>query len=256
MELIHVAPGGDYARYEELTLKKDQYEKEADQIHIAYLREFGELMTLSFQLKVDCIALKKEIALYVKAANTGTAITPEEVEAHLKVQMAGYYEELQRMIDEWQEGKRSKSISFYEAEQIKKIYRRLAKQLHPDISPLTAEYPALGELFNRVLIAYRCNDLKELQKLEVLVNKELEDNGVEGFNMVIPDICERIEELERDIEAIVTSAPYSYKTLLRDPDAVAEKKAELHKEIDEYAAYKQELTVKRDEMKGRAKADG
>lgn len=256
MEIIHIAPGGEYDRYEALTLKKDQYEKEADLFHLAYIREFGDLMTEGFRLRVECIALKKEIALYIKAQNLGETISPEEVEAQLKIQMSGYYYELQQMIEQKNASKKGKTISSYEAEQVKKTYRRLAKLLHPDISPLTGKHPQLGDLFNRIILAYKANDLKELQKLEVMVNKELEDNGVDGFDMVIPDISERIEELERDITAIIGSVPYIYKNLLEDADAVARKKEELNAEIAEYTAYKQELTEKLSEIKGSEENDG
>ena len=250
MDIVHFVPDGEYERYEELTLLKDQYEKEADLYHKAYIREFGDLMTESFQLKIECIALKKEIALYIKAKNAGSTITGGEVKRLLEVQMSGYYEELDSMIKQRNASKQGRPISNYEAEQIKKLYRKLAKLLHPDISPLTADHPALADYFNRIILAYKRNDLKELRKLEVLVNKELEANGIEGFNAVIPDAAERIEELERDIDMIISSEPYTYKYLLEDDDAVDEKKRELEKEIEDYSAYKAELTARLEEIKG------
>lgn len=249
MDIVRFAPGGDYERYEELTLKKDHYEKEAEHYRLAYVREFGDLIAESFGLKVECIALKKEIALYIKARNAGRTITPEEVKAYLEARMSVYEHELQQMIEENEASKNIRPISFSEVEQIKKIYRRLAKLLHPDISPLTVKYPALGDLFRKIIVAYKSNDLKELRKLEVLVNKELEDNGVEGFDMVIPDIAERIDELERDVDAIISSAPYTYRELLRDEEAVNGKKAELRAEIEEYTGYKKELSEKLREIK-------
>ena len=250
MEIVHICPTGNYARYEELTLKKDQYEKEADLYQLLYVKEFGDLITESFQLKVACIALKKEIALYVKAKNAGETITEEEVKAYLDKQMSGYYEELTAKIKERDASKKTNVISAYEAEQIKKIYRRLAKLLHPDISPLTVEYPQLYDLFQEVIIAYKCNNLQELRKLEVIINKELEDNGVDGFEVLVDNIDERIEELEREIDEILRSVPFTYKHLLDDSDAVNEKKAELKKEIADYQEYKEELTEKLNAIKG------
>ena len=250
MEIVHVVPGGEYERYEELTLIKDQYEKEAELYHRAYIREFGELITESFQLKIACIALKKEIALCIKARNAGGSIADEEVKNILAQQMSGYYHELEAMIREKNANKAGRLLSNYETEQIKKLYRKLAKLLHPDISPLTADYPALGEYFLRILSAYKRNDLKELRKLEVLVNKELEANGVTGFEAVIPDVEERIEELERDIGLILHSEPYTYKQLLEDEAAAAAKKEALRTEIADYRAYRTELTKKRDEITG------
>jgi len=148
------------------------------------------------------------------------------------------------MLNENEEANNARIISRYTASQVKELYRRLAKMLHPDISPLCRQYQMLNELFNRVIVAYKCNDLKELQKLEVLVNKELEKNGVDNFSMVIPDIDERISELEQDIDKIVTSEPYIYKKLLNDVDAVEKKKDAINKEINEYTSYKCELNEK------------
>jgi len=249
MEMVHVAPNGDYERYESLTLQKEQLEKDADQYYISYVKEFGELTTTAFEVKIECIALKKEIALYVAAKNNGRKITQEEIDIYLREHMTAYREELNRMLKEKEAAKHTTPASSYTVAQVKTIYRRLAKMLHPDISPLTEKYPNLSELFNRVIIAYKYNDLKELQKLEVLINKELEENGIDNFSMVIPDISERIEELEKDIDAIVSSEPYTYKNLLEDEDAVADKKKQLQEEIDSYNQYKAELTEKLKEIK-------
>jgi hypothetical protein len=218
MDIVHFVPDGEYERYEELTLMKDRYEKDAGLYQRAYIREFGELITESFKLKIDCIALKKEIAIYVKAKNTGETVTAEDVKKILEQQMSGYYNELDIMIKDNNESKAGRPVSNYEAEQIKKLYRKLAKLLHPDISPLTLDYPVLADYFT-------------------------------GFEAVIPDAAERIEELERDIDLIIHSEPYTYRLLLEDEAAVAAKKEELTAEIKEYEAYKKELTAKLDEIR-------
>ena len=155
MDIVHIVPDGEYERYEELTLMKDRYEKDADLYQQAYIREFGELITESFQLKVECIALKKEIALYVKAKNAGEKVNVEDVRKFLETRMAGYYNELKSMIEAKDAAKKSRPISNYEAQQIKKLYRKLARLLHPDISPLTRDDPVLADYFNRIIRAYK-----------------------------------------------------------------------------------------------------
>lgn len=255
MEIVHIDTTGDYTRYEELTLQKEELEKEAEQYQIAYIKEFGELITKAFESKVDCIALKKEIAFYIAAKNSGKTVTAEQVSEYLKKHMTAYKQELARILEAKEQAKKATPISSFAEAQIKTIYRRLAKMLHPDISPLTGNDPLLGELFQRVIIAYKCNDLKELQKLEVLIKKQLDDNGIGNFNVVIPDIAERIDELEKEIDAIVNSEPYTYKKLLRDADAVEKKKHELTAEIKEYTDYKTELSAKLKEIKEESKND-
>ncbi|MBP5622343.1 MAG: hypothetical protein J6X44_10040, partial [Thermoguttaceae bacterium] len=48
-------------------------------------------------------------------------------------------------------------------------------------------------------------------------------------------------ELEREINTIISTDPYRYKDLLEDDALIAEKKDELQKEIEESAAYEEEL---------------
>lgn len=52
MELVRVT-GGDYSRYEELLLKRDEVEKQADHMFIEYTRIFGDITTEIFKLKVE-----------------------------------------------------------------------------------------------------------------------------------------------------------------------------------------------------------
>lgn len=243
-QIIHIAPGGDYDRYEELTLQKDQLQKEAEEYRLQYLYLFGERMTAAFSMQIECIALKKEITLYVQARNSGNPITQAEVEAYLKIHMAAYREQLRQMIDEQRSIQPVGTLSPSEEQEIKQIYRRLAKLLHPDISPLTQEFPELEELFRRVIVAYRCDDLKELRKLEVLVRRAMESHGGEPFHIVIPDMAERILELEKEIHDILTHEPYTYKALLQDRDAIRRRQQELEEEIDHYTRYKAQLDRK------------
>ena len=240
MEIICVA-NGDYSRYEELLLQRDQLEKEAYQFQQAYTREFGGMTIEAFQLKIDCISLKKSIAFCIAAKNRGEVPDAAELARFLSVQMAAYYESLETMAEEHRAAQSTGFLSPHEVSEVKKIYRRLAKLLHPDISSLTEEYPELGELFQRVLVAYQCNGLRELRDLEALINKILEDRGIETVGVAIPNVEERITELENEIARILSTEPYLYKELLADALRIQAKKDELKKEIEEYQTYKDQL---------------
>ena len=58
--------------------------------------------------------------------------------------------------------------------EIKNIYYKIAKLIHPDTNPSLAKDENIKSLWNRTIIAYNCNDLKEIEELEVLVNQYLE----------------------------------------------------------------------------------
>ena len=110
-----------------------------------------------------------------------------------------------------------------------------------DINPMVNQSEELIDLWNRVVIAYQCNELKEIQELEVLVHKALEQLGIDELEIDIPDINTKIDDLLKEIHDIETSNPYMYKFLLEDKEAIQEKKDSLKQELEEYQDYSKEL---------------
>ena len=243
MQLIRIT-GGDYSQYEELLLRRDELEKEAEHILMEYTRIFGDITTEIFKLKIDCIALKKSISYCIMLKNRGKSIDPEKLKEFFAEKMAAYQSELEEMVRQNELSKKGEKISAFQVKEIKRIYRKIAKVLHPDISNVTEKYPQLADLFQRVLIAYHCNDYKEIKELEVLVNRSLEEIGEEKFEVVIPDIESKIEELEEEIRSITTTEPYTYREILNDTERIQKKMREFEEERNSYTNYKTELESK------------
>ena len=228
-------------RYENLILRRDRLEKEAEQYRMEYFRVFGELITDAFQARIDCIALKKSIAFCQAKRNAGEEIDPISMQEFINASMLAYNAQMEELLSLTEAGKSLVPISVLEAEEIKKIYRRIAKRLHPDICPMTAEEPDLMELFQKALSAYRRNDLKTLRETETLINRFLKEHGEEPEAAEIEDLPEKIADLEAEIAQIIGTEPYTYKTLLQDPDAAERKRGELEAGKEEYLNYKKEL---------------
>ena len=227
--------------YEELLLKREQLYKEAKSFKIRYVQEFGELTVMVFQAKLDCIRLKKTIAYCQKAINNGEKIDIDAMQGKVDEEMTLYKVELEEMLVENEHAKEAKTSDTYSVEMTKRLYRKLAKLLHPDINAKTEQYYVLQSLWNQILEAYASNDFEKLEELEVLVNKAMKELGDEGFELKIEDIEKKLERVRKQIEEIITTKPYTYHTLLGDPKAVEEKKEELNKELEEYKEYKAEL---------------
>ena len=243
MQLIRIA-GSSYSQYEELLLQRDELEKKAEHILLKYTRIFGDISAEIFKLKIDCIALKKSISYCIMVKNRGETVSPEKLREYIAGKMAAYQAELEEMVRQNELSKKGEKISVFQAKEIKRIYREIAKILHPDISNITEKHPPLADLFQRVLIAYHCNDYKEIKELEVLVNRALEKIGEEKFELVIGDIDAKIAELEEEIQSITTTEPYIFQALLCD-DALAQQKMNaFEEERDSYAGYKTELEAK------------
>lgn len=240
MDLIKIALG-DYPRYEELLLRKDKFEKEAVQWYNAYIKVFGKYLIDLFRIKVECIRLKKLISYAQAEINKGFTPKLDEISAVVDEQMKSYYEELDVMIKDHNASMKSKSVPAHVTLKIKKIYREIAKILHPDINPETSKDPDLLDLWNRVSVAYKCNNLEEIEELQVLVNKALGEKGIDVSKIVVPDIEEKIKKLEEKINEIITTDPYNYKFILEDKEETEQMIQDFENEKKEYDNYRQEL---------------
>ena len=234
--------------YEELLVKRDQLFKEAGSILTAYTKEFGELITANFELKVDCIKKKKTIAYCQKMINRGASIDADAMHEEIENEMFLYYRELQEMVWKNKKAKEAEQVDEYSLSRSKKIYRRLAKLLHPDINKKTVENDSLRDLWTRIAEAYKKSDVDALEDLETLVNKAMDELGENRFEIAYPDIEDRIERVEAQINEILTTEPYTYIDLLCDKEKKAAFLEKLKAEHDEYEKYLEELTKILDDM--------
>ncbi len=230
-----------YAKYEELLMQKDEVKKQAFQHEREYIRVFGELILEVFKMKIESIRKKKTIEYCQIFLNKGMAVDQKALQEYLEKELAEYKKRLDEMILKNEAAKKSREITEADLLEIKRIYHRLVKKIHPDINPLASENKELNELWHRLMVAYSCNDLREMQETEILINILLEKLDLGLVDIFIPDIDEKIIELEAEIKKITTTDPYMYKAILEDPEAVKQKKEELKKKLKEYEDYGKQL---------------
>ena len=239
-EIIKVT-GEAHQEYEELLLRRDKLRKEAYLLQAEYMAEFGDAITALFEKKIACIKKKKMISYCQVALNTGNKVDQEAMQAYLEQEMREYNQRLKEMIQENEAAHSMEHISAGTLAKIKKLYHRLAKQLHPDINPKTNEIPELKALWNLITVSYNANDLEELEEAEVLVNRALENAGIAGMEIEIHDVRQKMEQIREEILKIKSTNPYQYKFLLRDPQQREEKREQLRRELDEYLEYEKQL---------------
>lgn len=245
MEIIY-KQDGRYSEYEDLLLERDRYRKEAELYLKEYIRIFGDLITAVFKQKIVCIERKKMLSYCMMYFNRGESVDLKEMQVKINQEMNEYQKQLDAMIENNEICKQMKQIPEIDIIRIKQIYRSIAKKLHPDLNPLTQENEELLELWRRNITAYQCNDLKELEEIEVLVEQALAALGKGKTIISIPDIDDKIKKLYEEIQRIKTTDPYMYKYLLEAPVMVNEKKHQLDDELKEYKDYAAQLD---DELK-------
>lgn len=243
-EIIKVR-SASYGRYEELLLRRDRLKKEAYYIELKYARVFGELLIALYEEQIKCVKLKKTIEFCQAALNHGKPVDTTALREFIADATALLRQNLDDLVAQHKEATAMTRITEAEADQITKIYRRIAKQIHPDVNPMTADSPKLLDLWNQTILAYKNNDLKYLQDLEVLVVAALEKltRGLQ-IEIDIPDVEERIAAVEREIVDILETNPYQYKFILYDKNAVEEKKTALREELRQYQDYGAQLEAR------------
>ncbi len=237
-----------YEEYENLLIQKEQLIKEATSYQIRYTQEFGEQICANFELKIQCIKVKKSIGYCRRRMNRGLSVDASKMEAEIEQEMKSYYMQLGTMQEEYDMAQKAEKIAHYESLLAKRLYRRLAKLLHPDINAMTEQDEELTDLWNRIVIAYHQSDVSALEELEVLAKRKLEELGAEGIEKDYSDLEERIERVERQINNIITTEPYSYKEILESAERTEAFRETLKAEHDDFENYLETLKRALEEM--------
>ena len=225
----------------ELLVQRDQYNKEAGSNMTGYIQEFGELLIKNFELKISCIEKKKAISYCRRRINRGLPVELKRMKEELEAEMKHYYMQLKEMTDEAEAARTAETIEGWRITLAKKIYRRLAKLLHPDINKRTETDETLKDLWRRIVLAYNASNVEELEDLEVLVRNALEELGETPVETDTKKLETRIERVERQISEIITTEPYTYGEMLRDEEKKQEYRNRLQEEHDDMETYLAEL---------------
>ncbi len=227
--------------YEQLLIRREEVKRKAKQIEQEYLAYFGDLLIKIHVIKIDCIELKKRIEYCQQMQNKGKEIDFDMVEDMIQKDMEEYQENLRFLCRQVENSQKDNSVPENIARECKAIFRRLAKLIHPDINPEAAADATLKEVWQNIVDAYYAFDLDELKELEELTNALVNAYDMKDVVMDIPDLDERIAELEDDIRVITASEPYTYAEILNDPLKKKEEKKKFEKEAEEFSNYREEL---------------
>ena len=124
-------------------------------------------------------------------------------------------------------------------EEIKRLYRKIVKLLHPDVHPNPTEREK--ELLNRANDANARGDLEEMRAIWEEVSgmhvkeEEFTDapDDIARMKELVETLKKRCRELEQEIRHIKSQYPYTMKAFLDDEAAVEEKRKSLKEQIDQ-----------------------
>ena len=214
--------------------------KEKPYLLALYQARLGNLEYELLKLQVECRALQQRIELATARLNRGELLTEQHlqaIETEVTQELANWYEQLKQQEQTIKAGivylNSLSAIDAKTAQRAKQLYRRLARLLHPDVSP---ENQALFERYwQAVQDAYRQIDADLLEALLQLVesaalqtrnNQETPDEMIIRLKALIEQQSERWTQL-------LNQMPFCWATQLQDENWMCERQAMLQQSIAE-----------------------
>lgn len=241
-----------------LDLLKDEYVKLLNdkdvllnwgvpQLEALYTTHIGtwQLQKLQTQLRIKALKLKMEMIRSCLNRNQPVDLAAIELEVavfladaeELIGQESQKLERAQILLSSLETPERSREL--------RKLYRELAKQLHPDVNnDLT---PELIQLWHLVREAYQWGDLEKMKALQIAYEKELAvripEMSIESLTQKIESLITGIKRLQDEIRDIKNEFPFTLEHQLKDPAWIAEQTLRLKEEIKKLDNYELELTA-------------
>ena len=208
-------------------------------IETEYMLKLGSIEYKAYEAQCAALRLKRKIDLIQAKKNRQEKIIISAIEETLDEEFAEYQKQLDEQIDKVNAAiKRSKAevLSDEENKELKKLYRKIAKALHPDINPDVSE--AQVQLFDNAVSAYKSGDLGTLRIISEMVgNNPLPEQHKDAMTQLVEE-RERLEGLlesiRESIENIKSEYPYTMKDILEDTKKTEQKKQELENVIEQY----------------------
>jgi len=205
-------------------------------VEAEYLSKLGtkEQHLLAIQLEVR--RWRRAVELAQAAINAGEPPSRNAIERRLDAELARWYEQLAAADVKLQQAIAGldQRLSVEDTAELKRLYRRLALRLHPDVAGLEDE--RARALWDRVAAAYAAGDLAELRALWLVAGELLADAPqpatVDQLTARKAKLAEAIAQAIETIAAIWRQPPMDLLEQLADDHWIAARLAELQAQIE------------------------
>ncbi len=239
-----------------LVLERDELRfVECKNIEMKYMLELGALEYKAFEAKCIFLRLRRKVDLIQAKKNRQEVIDLAAIDEILDIEFAEFQQKLDEQINKMNKAiERSKGEFLTEKEtaELKKLYRRIVKALHPDLHPDFGDEKIT--LFNQAVSAYENGDLNTLRIIDEMVSDSVLPETHEDAFQALAKEKERlnglIEFIKESIQSIRSSYPYILKEIISDGEKTAERKKLLNEIIEEYRRAIEVYKVRIKEMAG------
>ena len=165
-------------------------------IETEYMLKLGSIEYKAYEAQCAALRLKRKIELIQAKKNRQEKVIISAIEETLDNEFAEYQKQLNEQIDKMNDAlKRSKAevLSDEDNKELKKLYHKIVKALHPDINPDVSE--AQVQLFDNAVSAYKSGDLGTLRIIgEMVGNNPLPEQHKDAMTQLVEE-RERLQGL-------------------------------------------------------------
>lgn len=204
-----------------------------------YMLKIGILEYKAFEFQCKILRIKRKTELIQQKFNRQEVVVISLIEEQLNKEYAEYEAKLKEKLDSINNAVAIAELgvlSDRDTKELKRIYRKIVRRLHPDMNPNLTE--SEQKLFLNAVAAYKNGDLKMLKSLEILIDEASDDiedySPIEILKNKKETLKNYIDSLVKNIEKIKNSFPYNQKVFLMNDKRIEEKKRELNEIIKQY----------------------
>lgn len=223
----------EYMQFEERPLLLSLYET-----HI------GKLLFEEFQLGVKTRLVNLETQLYQAYINRNERPNEEQIADRIRLEQEKFKVELEAKeadIKAAQDYLNAPTYSKEETEELRGLYRIIAKALHPDLHPNLTQKE--HDMFLKAVAAYRAGDIYVLRQIALALTEEAVDDIPEvDLPRMIEQAQVSVDAFKKRIDQMNSMFPFIYREQLQNPDWIKEQQVEISERI---SAAKQQLEQKK-----------
>ena len=208
-------------------------------IETGYMLKLGSIEYRAYEAQCLSLRLKRKIELIQAKKNRQEKVIISVIEEVLDNEFAEYQRQLDEQITKMNAAlKRSKAeiLTDEENKELKKLYRKIVKALHPDINPDVSE--AQVNLFDNAVQAYKNGDLNTLRIIgEMVGNSPLPEQHKDALTQLNEEkdrLQHLLKAIRDSIEQIKSEYPYTMKEIIENEEQTEQKKKELENILSQY----------------------
>lgn len=220
------------------------------QLEALYSTRIGIFQVEALQLQLQVKALKRKIEIVRSIITRNLPLDVNAIEIQVAAELSEAEKKIMQQVSDIERGRDllANLAPPQRNAELRKVFRELAKQLHPDVNPGSSEERL--KIWQLAKDAYHRGDLDELEALQIVYEKELKDS--DAFIQKLSDsdlelrnetLSEGIRILNMEIEKIKNEFPFTIEAKIKDEQWVQSETEKIMEEITRLRTYEGELIL-------------